>query len=132
MADNVRDIIAHHPGMEVRWWDDETCAEALREHGDDELIRGFSREKVGAYRGDVCRGIALLRHGGYYFDVDLHTFGDFREVLPPDTEFSTCHQATTLHASWEGGVQRWRSRIADETRSGLFQVGTGKNRREGK
>jgi hypothetical protein len=74
------------------------------------------------FKGDVCRGVALLEFGGYYFDVDLQTLIDFREVLPPDTEFSTVHQATALHASWERGRQRWRSRIGDETRSGLFQA----------
>ena len=122
MTANVRDIVRHHPGMEVRWWDDETCAEALRQHGDATLAEGFARETVGMYRGDVCRGVALANHGGYYFDVDIQTLSDFREVLPPDTEFSTCHQSTALHASWEAGKQRWRSRIGDETRSGLFQA----------
>ena len=74
------------------------------------------------YRGDICRGLALLKWGGYYMDVDLHPIIDFREVLPRETEFSTCHQANILRASWENGQRRFRSHIGDETRSGLFQA----------
>lgn len=68
------------------------------------------------------RGVALLTMGGYYFDVDLQVMTDFRDVLPADTEFATCHQATALHSSWEDGRQRWRSRIGSEAGSGLFQA----------
>ena len=47
----------------------------------------------------------------YNMDVDLSPIIDFREVLPRETEFSTCHQSGILRAKWENGQRRFRSHI---------------------
>ena len=122
LAENVRDVIAHHPGLTVRWWDDRACTAALVRHGDATLVTAFEHEDVGMFKGDLCRGVILLTAGGYYFDVDVQAMADVRGFIPADATFATCHQATSLHPSWERGRQRWRSRIGDESASGLFQA----------
>mmetsp|Transcript_20476 Transcript_20476/g.48035 ORF Transcript_20476/g.48035 Transcript_20476/m.48035 type:complete len:299 (+) Transcript_20476:364-1260(+) len=52
------------------------------------------------YKADVCRGTALLEHGGFYLDVDVGVRHDLWEDLREDTEFVTAR----VHAAsnWVG------------------------------
>ena len=89
LRDNVQNIIALHPGAHVRFLTDEDCVQSLHNVNMSELVPFFRREKQGMYRGDVCRGAALLESGGLYFDVDLGVRGPVWEALSPTTEFAT-------------------------------------------
>jgi len=48
------------------------------------------------YKADICRGTALLEHGGFYLDVDVGVRHDLWRDLRPQTEFVTArvHQAS--------------------------------------
>jgi hypothetical protein len=41
------------------------------------------------YKADICRGSALLEHGGIYLDVDVGVRHDLWKDLRPQTEFVT-------------------------------------------
>lgn len=60
----------------------------------------FKKETEGMYKADMCRGTALLEHGGFYLDVDVGVRHDLWKDLQPTTEFVTArvHQAS----NWVG------------------------------
>jgi len=58
------------------------------------------------YKADICRGTALLEHGGFYLDVDVGVRQDLWHDLLPETEFVTVR----VH-----GASKWKG-------EGFFQA----------
>ena len=87
-ADNVRLIIAAHPGAVVKFFDDAQCAMALQALRPT-LAQRFAAEKDGRFKSDMCRLAMLHVFGGYYFDCDLRVMKDMRTVLKASTRFAT-------------------------------------------
>jgi len=80
---------------EVLFWTDKDCIESLL-RTQPNLVPYFKNETEGMYKADICRGTALLEHGGFYLDVDVGIRHDLWRDLRPDTEFVT---ARVHHAS---------------------------------
>ena len=89
LKNNVdRTIRMHNSSGRVRvnFYDDDACEELLRSHL-PELVPHFLHEERGSYKGDICRGAALVATGGLYFDVDMETIVDLRTLIRNDTRF---------------------------------------------
>ena len=88
--ENTLATIALHPYATVRFLDDAACLEEIRSVYPDHtnMTKHFSLEEQGMYKGDVCRGAALYRTGGLYFDIDIVVRMSIWDVLTdPSVEF---------------------------------------------
>jgi hypothetical protein len=85
--------------LKVLFWTDNDCIRSL-ERTRPKLVSYFKTETEGMYKADICRGTALLEHGGFYLDVDVGVRHDLWKDLRPQTEFVTArvHQAS----NWVG------------------------------
>ena len=107
LAMNVRHSIEIHnqttdneeEELKVLFWTDDDCIASL-ERTRPKLIPYFKAETEGMYKADICRGTALLEHGGFYLDVDVGVRHDLWKDLKPTTGFVTArvHQAS----NWVG------------------------------
>lgn len=81
--------------LQVLFWTDQDCIESLQRTRPT-LVPHFETEREGMYKADICRGTALLEHGGFYLDVDVGVRHDLWKDLRPDTKFVTAkvHQAS--------------------------------------
>ena len=92
---NVRETIAlyrdawRQPDAPVTFLDDDGCRDVIQSAAPS-LLSHFDGEQLGAYRGDICRVAALLRYGGYYFDVDIKCLRPV--MLGPCKRFATVLQ----------------------------------------
>lgn len=89
LQNNVHRTIRMHNSsgrVRVNFYDDDACEELLRSHL-PELVPHFLHEERGSYKGDICRGAALVATGGLYFDVDMETIVDSRTLIRNDTRF---------------------------------------------
>ena len=89
LKNNVQRTIRMHNSsgrVRVNFYDDDACEELLRSHL-PELVPHFLHEERGSYKGDICRGAALVATGGLYFDVDMETIVDSRTLIRNDTRF---------------------------------------------
>ena len=89
LKNNVHRTIRMHNSsgrVRVNFYDDDACEELLRSHL-PELVPHFLHEERGSYKGDICRGAALVATGGLYFDVDMETIVDSRTLIRNDTRF---------------------------------------------
>lgn len=86
---NVWKTIRMHPGADVLFYDDARCARLIRDLMGEAMETHFNAEVRGMYKGDVCRGAALWRHGGYYLDVDMEAVVDVRLYTKPSTTYLT-------------------------------------------
>ncbi len=100
LAVNVRHSIVVHKrskkeNVNVLFWTDEDCIASLNRTR-PKLVPYFKAETEGMYKADMCRGTALLEHGGFYLDVDVGVRQDLWQDLKPTTEFVTAkvHQAS--------------------------------------
>mmetsp|Transcript_9366 Transcript_9366/g.21221 ORF Transcript_9366/g.21221 Transcript_9366/m.21221 type:complete len:481 (+) Transcript_9366:139-1581(+) len=91
LSQNVRDIIAMHPGSAVNFLNDEDCLNSIRNAlGQNTTLAGyFSEETKGMYKADICRGAALYETGGLYFDIDIEPRVSLWDAVAPTTEFVT-------------------------------------------
>jgi len=85
--------------LKVLFWTDDDCIQSL-ERTRPNLVSHFKMETEGMYKADICRGTALLEHGGFYLDVDVGVRHDLWHDMRPQTEFVTArvHQAS----NWVG------------------------------
>ena len=85
--------------VKVLFWTDDDCIQSL-ERTRPKLVSYFKSETEGMYKADICRGTALLEHGGFYLDVDVGVRHDLWKDVRPQTEFVTArvHQAS----NWVG------------------------------
>jgi mannosyltransferase OCH1-like enzyme len=81
----------NEPNAPVVFLDDVECLALIKQH-EPNLIKPYQQESYGAYKGDICRAVALYQTGGYYFDVDI-------EVLKPLVRTTP----TTFITSWNVG-----------------------------
>lgn len=66
------------------------CEDAIQEMGNPgllEVYQNLSLSKQYIPRSDICRIPALWKVGGYYFDLDMLSNMDVRQVMKPDIEF---------------------------------------------
>jgi Glycosyltransferase sugar-binding region containing DXD motif len=98
LASNVEKSILHHPGAQVRFLTNHDCEDAIlrvysnREDSSNKsqrLLHYFRQETTGMYKGDLCRGVALVETGGMYLDVDLGVRMNLFRALQNTTTFAT-------------------------------------------
>jgi hypothetical protein len=83
------------PNATVVFLDDVECLALIKQH-EPRLVRPYQQELYGAYKGDICRMVALYQTGGYYFDIDI-------EVLKPLVPKKNNQTPTTFITSWVMG-----------------------------
>ena len=92
LAINVRHSIDIHKQnnkeVKVVFWTDKDCIASL-ERTRPKLVQYFKAETEGMYKADMCRGAALLEHGGFYLDADVGVRHDLWKDLKPRTQFVT-------------------------------------------
>ena len=89
LQNNVMQTIRTHNSsgrVHVNFYDDDACEELLHFHSPG-LVPYFVHEERGSYKGDICRGAALIATGGLYFDVDMESRIDSRMLIRNDTRF---------------------------------------------
>lgn len=64
----------HHPGWEMRLWNDSTIRPLINE-------RGYDAERNVAVKSDAARYEILLQHGGVYIDTDFECFRNIEPLL---------------------------------------------------
>jgi Glycosyltransferase sugar-binding region containing DXD motif len=89
LAANIKHSIELHPDVtQVRFLTDKDCIQSLQ-NVYPTLIPFFVNETEGMYKGDICRGAALMETGGIYLDVDVGVRHDLWRDLKHTTEFVT-------------------------------------------
>lgn len=107
--------------LDVVFLDDAGCEEQIALLGSEPSISDIldvnvllaffrSNSTPGVFKGDLCRGAALYRSGGYYLDVDIVPRVPLWELLRPETDFVTAREAP-----WPPGSQ-------GESHGGFFQA----------
>jgi len=91
---NVDRNFALNPGFEALYYGDSQCEVLLESFGDEALLKAFRGESHGAYRGDICRAVALFEKGGYYLDVDVQMAVPFSDIVAPSATFFSALAAT--------------------------------------
>lgn len=86
---NVQNTIRFHPDMEVIFYDNNDCSQAVRRMHSNALADFFDNEDTGMFKSDICRLAMLYEHGGYYFDNDLEVLKDVRTSLPAGIALSS-------------------------------------------
>ena len=74
----------------VHFYDDAACASVIEKVAPTPLLHRFQAESKGMYRADICRGAALKRGGGFYFDLDLKARMDSRTLISNRSTFVSC------------------------------------------
>ena len=87
LANNVRNTITLHPDTRVIFMTDADCLSYIREVGIDSLDKFFIEEEKGMIKADICRGAALYKTGGLYFDVDIQARENVWNFIDSGTEF---------------------------------------------
>ena len=75
-----------NPDYEVRHFDDTDCRASFT----DKELEIFDFIKHGDIKADFWRVVTLLKHGGYYVDIDIKPFRAFDDYVDEDTQFATC------------------------------------------
>eukprot|EP00586_Coscinodiscus_wailesii_P012731 CAMPEP_0172520656 /NCGR_PEP_ID=MMETSP1066-20121228/292129_1 /TAXON_ID=671091 /ORGANISM="Coscinodiscus wailesii, Strain CCMP2513" /LENGTH=560 /DNA_ID=CAMNT_0013303451 /DNA_START=77 /DNA_END=1755 /DNA_ORIENTATION=+ len=81
------------PNPRIMFLTDYECGKIITEFT-PELAPYFCNEPRGAFRGDICRVVALYIFGGYYFDVDIEVIEPV--ILSPNIAFSTVEVHNTF------------------------------------
>jgi mannosyltransferase OCH1-like enzyme len=87
LAENVRNTISLHPNTKVVFLTDADCLEYVRDIAIDGLESFFLKEEKGMIKADICRGAALYKTGGLYFDVDLQARASVWDLINSNLEF---------------------------------------------
>jgi len=74
----------------VHFYDDAACQRVIEKEAPTPLLRRFQAEALGMYKADICRGAALKRGGGLYFDLDLKARMDSRTLISNTSTFVSC------------------------------------------
>jgi len=89
-SDNMRRTQSLNPHMRLRYLSDQDCYNYLKRHyNETEIPELYKNEKIGMYRGDICRAAVLAREGGYYLDMDMYPLVPFEEFAGPEVTFMT-------------------------------------------
>jgi mannosyltransferase OCH1-like enzyme len=99
------------PNAPVVFLDDVECLALIKQY-EPRLVRPYQQEMYGAYKGDMCRTVALYQTGGYYFDVDI-------QVLKPLIPEKRNQTITTFITSWAVG---WAVRGGSNGGPSFFQA----------
>ena len=84
-------LTSHHFYNETQC---QTTMEELQNRlGIQNLRASYNRYEDGRIRSDMCRLGMLWIHGGFYFDNDIVTLRNVRDVISQDTEFASCTTA---------------------------------------
>jgi len=106
---NVHRTLALNPELMVRFLNDSECAEFIGRNYGADLLSAFSNERVGAYKGDICRAAVVAVEGGFYADLDVQFRVPFSELVDPSTTFmsafdSFCNLWNAIFAAEPGSV----------------------------
>ena len=96
LLNNIRNTIAIHTPSSGRrpnvsfytTHSDDSCLQVLQEI-EPRLLPHFRAEPRGAFKSDICRGAALWKHGGLYFDSDVVLRMPVPPLLRRQTEFAS-------------------------------------------
>lgn len=80
MKENMETLKNQNPEFEHFLFDDEDCAEFIREHFGHQLHQVFLGLIPGAYKADLWRYCVLYIHGGIYLDIKYKSVGGFKLV----------------------------------------------------
>lgn len=87
VQNNINRTIELNHDLRVRWFDDQDCLEYIKLHYDNELAKYFVSEKLGMFRGDMCRAAVLAKEGGFYLDLDAQIREPLSSLVEADTTF---------------------------------------------
>lgn len=74
-------IIALHPGWDIRLWTDEDNLELVKEHF-PYLHDIYENLEYNIMRADIIRYMYMVKFGGYYLDLDYELFTPFDSKTP--------------------------------------------------
>ena len=96
-------VTAHSwsPNVTVHFYDDEACERVIEKVAPAPLLRSFRAESQGMYKADICRGAALKRGGGFYFDLDLKARIDSRALIANTSTFVSCVEGAGVASTTE-------------------------------
>lgn len=105
---NVHHTLALNPELRVRFLNDSQCAEFIGSNYPD-LLAAFIHERVGAYRGDICRAAVIAVEGGFYADLDVQFLLPFSHMVDHHTTFmsafdSFCNLWNAIFAAEPGSL----------------------------
>lgn len=100
LLQNVQRTIAMNSDLQVRWLGDAECRGYLQSYYDQELVQFFTQEKLGMYRGDICRAAVLAKEGGFYVDLDFQLNEPLTTLVENDTTFMSAFG----HYDWDHGI----------------------------
>ena len=79
-----------NPEYTVQLYNDEMCAQFLREQFSPLHEQIFHHIRDGPIKADFWRVCILYKYGGIYVDADIEPLIPFREYMDPRIEFMTC------------------------------------------
>ena len=92
-ANTLRSIELYAPTTKsLYFYTDTDCHRMLRDYYGDEngaFLQIHYNQASGMTKGDICRGLALYYHGGFYMDVDLECRIPAWPHIHPNTTFVT-------------------------------------------
>jgi len=110
---NVRSTLALNPELRVRFLNDSACAEFIGSHYGAELLSAFSNERVGAYKGDICRAAVVAVEGGFYADLDVQFRLPFSHLVD---------RRTTFMSAFDSFCNLWNAIFAAEAGSSVMKA----------
>lgn len=90
--------IAHNPGCEYRFYDDDDQIALLSERFGADVLAAYHKMPRGAHRADLWRYCALYEFGGIYADIDTVCQSPLASVLRSDDAFVVPNTGTVPHA----------------------------------
>lgn len=87
MYDAVNSWIKMNPEYEHFFYDDESCAEFIKNNFSNDVLQAYHMLIPGAYKADLWRCCVLYVKGGVYVDSDMECLKPLDSYIDPDDEF---------------------------------------------
>ena len=88
--DNIKEL---NPDKNILFFTDEDVVKFLLEEYDSSYVDFFHSVKLGCTKGDFFRYCYLLKHGGYYCDIDIKHVEPISSYVLPNIEFFSINSA---------------------------------------
>lgn len=87
MAENVENLKKKNPEFTHHLFDENECAEFIRNHFEPNVLSAYERLIPKAFKADLWRYCVLYIHGGIYLDIKFDTVGDFKLIELTNKEY---------------------------------------------
>jgi len=87
MRENMEDLKQKNPEFEHFLFDDDDCAEYIKNNFDISVYNAFQNLIPGPYKADLWRYCVLYKEGGIYLDLKFKINGDFKLITLTDAEY---------------------------------------------